>query len=303
MSRMSASGNDYFAYLRSISVAAARQPIITMRVLVELINDAVRHRRLIKEMTWRELADPFAGSVLGVSWSILHPLMTMIVYAVVFYVIFRGTVEQNEYGYDFAIQMMSAYLPWMAFMQAILAGCSAIRNKAGLVKQVVFPLEVLPIKTVAAFLVPQLVGSAFLFGLTLARFGSVPWTWVLWPFLMACEVLLLLGLVMTVSALGVYLRDLRDVLQVVFLVIFYATPILYTEATFGGSSDAVRHAIQTMIAANPISYYVWPFRDACFFGEIRHPVAWIVLPITSIIVAATGYRIFRKLKPYFGNAL
>lgn len=280
-----------------------RQPLTIVHVLRDLWRDIVRYRHLLVEMTWRELADPFAGSMLGVTWSILHPLLMMGVYALVFAVIFRGSPEANAFDFDFTVQMMASYLPWMAFANAVLSGCSAVRNKANLVKQVVFPLEVLPLKTVLACLVPQVVGTAFLFVYSLVRFGGVPWTWTLWPALLAFEVMLLGGLVMAVSAIGVYLRDLKDVLQVLFMALFYATPILYTERTLDVGEGRAGRIIDAMLTFNPVSWLVRPFRDACFFGEIRYAWSWALFAVVSVLTLAFGYRVFRKLKPYFGNAL
>lgn len=281
----------------------ARQPVATVHVLRDLWRDVVRYRQLLVEMTWRELADPFAGSMLGVTWSVLHPLLMMAVYAAVFSIIFRGQSEENIHGFDFTVQMMSAYLPWMAFSHGVLSGCSAVRNKANLVKQVVFPLEVLPLKTVLACLLPQAVGTAFVFFYSLIRFGAVPWTWTLWPLLLLFEVMLLGGVVMAVSAIGVYLRDLRDVLQVLFMILFYATPILYTENTLHHGNPNVQRIIDGLLTFNPVSVLVRPFRDACYFGEVRYPSAWALLAVVSVLTLAFGYRTFRKLKPYFGNAL
>lgn len=278
-------------------------PIAIAMSLRDIGREVIRYRRLLMEMTWRELADPFAGSYLGVAWSALHPLLTMAVYASVFSIIFRGAPEENIHGFDFTMQMISAYLPWMAMTNCILSGCSVIRNKSNLVKQVVFPLEVLPIKTVLASLAPQVIGTLFLFFYSLIRFHSLPWTWALWPLLFACEVMLLSGLVMVVSAIGVYLRDLKDVLQVLFMILFYATPVLYTEKTLHPDNPTVLRILDFLLTFNPASMVVRPFRDANFFGEIRYGWTWALYPIVSVLMLAFGYRVFRKLKPYFGNAL
>jgi len=278
-------------------------PITIVASLRDIGLEMVRYRRLLLEMTWRELADPFAGSFLGVAWSVLHPLLMMAVYAGVFSIIFRGAPEENVHGFDFTMQMISAYLPWMAMTNCVLTGCSVIRHKSNLVKQVVFPLEVLPIKTVLASLVPQVIGTLFLLFYSLIRFHSLPWTWILWPLLFAFEVVLLSGLVLAVSAVGVYLRDLKDVLQVLFMVLFYATPVLYTENTLHPDNPAVLKVLDFLLTFNPASLLVRPFRDACFFGEFRYGWLWVLYPIISVLMLAFGYRVFHKLKPYFGNAL
>ncbi len=297
------SSHSVVSYCLDVIKSIVLLPLTIVQVLRDIGRDVVRYRRLLLEMTWRELADPFAGSFLGVAWSVLHPLLMMAVYATVFSIIFRGSPEENVHGFDYTMQMISAYLPWMAMTNSLLAGCAAIRNKAGLVKQVVFPLEVLPIKTVLANLVPQIIGTAFLFCYGLVRFHEVPWTWALWPIMFAFEVMLLSGMVMAVSAIGVYLRDLGDVLQVLFMILFYATPVLYTERTLHLNDPTAMKVIDFMLTFNPASMAVRPYRDACFFGEIRYGWTWMLYPIVSVLMLVIGYRVFRKLKPYFGNAL
>lgn len=297
------SPHTVLSYVIDVFKSIVLLPFTTVQVLRDIGRDVVRYRRLLLEMTWRELADPFAGSFLGVAWSVLHPLLMMAVYATVFSIIFRGSPEENVHGFDYTMQMISGYLPWMAMTNSLLAGCKAIRNKAGLVKQVVFPLEVLPIKTVLANLVPQVIGTAFLFCYSVVRFHEVPWTWALWPIMFAFEIMLLSGMVMAVSAIGVYLRDLGDVLQVLFMILFYATPVLYTERTLHLNDPTAMKVIDFMLTFNPASMAVRPYRDACFFGEIRYDWTWVLYPIVSVLMLVIGYRVFRKLKPYFGNAL
>lgn len=303
MTATDVSSHSVLSYCLDVLKSIVLLPLTIAAVLRDIARDVRRYRRLLLEMTWRELADPFAGSFLGVTWSVLHPLLMMAVYATVFAIIFRGSPEANAHGFDFTIQMISAYLPWMAMTNAVLAGCSAVRNKANLVKQVVFPLEVLPIKTVLANLVPQVIGTIFLFIYSLIRFHEVPWTWALWPVMFGLEVLLLCGLVMMVSSIGVYLRDLKDVLQVAFMVLFYATPVLYTEKTLHPDNPTVLKVIDGLLTYNPMSLIVRPFRDICFFGEIRYGWTWALYPIVAVLLLVIGYRTFRKLKPHFGNAL
>ena len=275
--------------------ALARQPVVVVHVLREIAGLVRRHRTLLLEMTRREIVDPFAGSMLGVFWSILHPLILMGVYVLVFTFVFRIRVER----FDQMVMMVSALLPWMALSQSVIGGCAAVRGKANLVKQVVFPVEVLPFKSVLAAMLPQLVGTAFLVVYTLAKFRTLPWTWALWPALIACQTMFASGLAFAAAAVGVYWRDLREILQVLFTILFYATPVLYPETLI----TLEERGLGAVFYLNPLSYYVWPFRDVAYHGSFAHPAAWIALPIASVLTLVAGYRVFRKLKPQFGNAL
>lgn len=283
-----------------------RLPIVHIHVLKELGQIVSRNFRLLYEMAKREITDPFAGSYFGVCWSIAHPMILMAVYVVVFALIFRGSTpeaggELNIYGFDFTIQMISAYLAWMVFTDVLVKSCVAVTSQANLAKQVVFPLEILPLKGVLASLLPQFVGTAFLLVYTLIKFHTLPWTWFLWPFLIVFEIILLSGVAFIMASIGVFIRDLKEIAIIIALIGFYTTPVLYSELTFS-NTGSLSWLIKVLLW-NPISYYVWPYRDAGFQGGFVHPLAWVVFPCSSVVVLVFGYRLFRKLKPQFGNAL
>ncbi len=282
------------------------QPRTHFHVLRDFISILSVHRRLIFEMAKREITDRFAGAYLGTLWSIAHPMITMAVYVAVFMFIFRGKVPdpntpENIYSLNFTIHMISAYLVWMAFTDVLLKSSSCVIGHKALAKQIIFPLEVLPIKSVLASLLPQFIGTIFLLCYTLIAFHTLPWTWIFWPILLVCEVCFLCGIAFFVSAVGVYIRDLKEVLSVITLVGFYLSPILYSELAM--PSEQIGRWLKPIMLCNPAAYYIWPFRDACFHGGFVHPVAWIVFPIISILMLVFGYRVFRRLKPQFGNAL
>ncbi len=265
-----------------------------------------KHWRLIFFLAKREITDAFAGSYLGRIWSIAHPLIQMAVLVAVFAIIFRGTVpgpELNPLGLDFSIHMISAYLPWMALAAVLVGGCSAVSGQSYLAKQVVFPLEVLPVKLVLAHLLPQLIGSIFLIGYTAIVFHELSWMWLLWPVVLFFQVCLLVGITYLVASIGVFVRDLREVTTVLVLIGFYLSPILFSVFKLPSENPTVQTWFTFVMYANPVSYLVWPFRDIAFHGYIAHPAAWVVLPIASLGILGFGYSLFHRLKPFFGNAL
>lgn len=277
----------------------ARQPLVFVHVLQELARLIRRNRLLLMEMTRRQICDPFAGSSLGYVWSFVHPLVQMGIYAVVFAFVFRPQVVHmagDPLQMNFTVHMIAGYLPWMVFSSVLGQAPSAVLGEANLVKQVVFPLEILPLKKLLAVLLPQAVGTVFLLAYTLIMYRTLPWTWVFWPFFVACELMLVAGIAFFVSAVGVYFRDMKDIAQVATSMLFYLTPILY-------SVEMAPGWLKWILILNPVTFLVQPFRDICFHGQVAHPVSWIALPVMSVVSLVCGYRVFRKLKPYFGNAL
>lgn len=280
-------------------VAIVRQPAVFIRVLQELGTLISRNRLLLIEMTRRQICDPFAGSSLGYVWSFVHPLVQMGIYTIVFAFVFRPEVvhmDGDPLMMNFTVHMIAGYLPWMVFSSVMNQAPTAVLGEGNLVKQVVFPLEILPLKKLLAVLLPQAVGTIFLIGYTLIRYHTLPWTWVFWPLFVVCELMLVAGIAFFVSAIGVYFRDMKDIASICTSMLFYLTPILY-------SVEMAPGWLKWVLTLNPVTFLVQPFRDICFHGQVAHPVSWILLPVISVISLVCGYRVFRKLKPYFGNAL
>lgn len=263
----------------------------------ELAAILTRHRHLTLAMTKREITDRHAGQVLGGFWTIGHPLILMAVYTFVFVYVFKMRLGgTHEMPLDYTTYLLSAMIPWMAFQESMAKGSTVIVINAGLVKQVVFPIEILPIKGVLASLVTQGIATALLATYVLVTNGTLPWTYGLLPVLWSAQLLAMLGTSYLLAAIGTYFRDMKDFVQVGCLISMYTCPICYLPQWV---PDLVRPALY----ANPFSYMVWCFQDACYFGRIDHPWAWCVFITGSLFVFALGYATFRKLKVHFGSVL
>jgi lipopolysaccharide transport system permease protein len=98
------------------------------------------------------------------------------------------------------------------------------------------------------------------------------------------------------SGLTLFVRDIREFINVFSLVAMYITPAVYVE-------DWVPSALRPLLYLNPFSYLIWVYQDTLFYGFIKHPEAWYFMIFTSVIALAGGYRLFRRLKPFYGNVL
>lgn len=267
------------------------------RALEALLRLLGRHRELTLAMAKREITDRYAGQTLGWLWAVGHPLVLMGVYVFIFNVVFKvrfaGTAALPR---DYTVYLLSGLIPWFAFQEAMNKGATVIVANANLVKQVVFPIEVLPVKSVLATLLTQAIASAVLVVYTLAADGGVPWTYVLLPVLWAAQVLGMIGLCYMLASVGAYFRDVKDVVQVFCTVGMYLMPIFYWP-------DMVPVAFRPILYLNPFSYMVWCFQDVFYFGRIEHPAAWPVFLIGSLAAFYVGFRVFLKLKVGFGSVL
>lgn len=263
----------------------------------EVIATLSRHRELTLQMARREIGDRYVGQILGSFWAIAHPLLVMAVYLFMFAYVFKVRVGgTREMPLDYSVYLLSGVVPWLAVAEVLNKGPVTVTGNASLVKQVVFPIEILPTKTVLAAAVPHLTGLVVLTGYVLYTQHSLPWTYALLPLVIAVHLVLMIGLSFFLGSLGVFVRDLKDILQVLTLVGVYLMPVLYLPAM-------VPSVFRPLLYLNPFSYLIWCYQDACYYGRIEHPVAWLITPVMAAVAFSAGARLFGRLKPMFGNAL
>jgi len=248
-------------------------------------------------MARREIKDRYVGQVLGLFWAVGHPFALMLIYIFIFSVVFKAKMGGTaSMPYNFPAYLLSGLIPWLSFQESLNKSVTVIKSNSNLVKQVVFPIEILPVKGVLAGTITQIIASTLLAAYLLASYRFLPWTFFLVPALIAVQVLAMIGLSYVLSSVGVYFRDLKDFVQVFFQVGIFILPIVY-------DPKWVPSLFQPILVFNPLSHMIWCYQDACYFGRFEHPWSWVIFPLGSIAVFYTGYRVFRKLKLLFGNVL
>jgi lipopolysaccharide transport system permease protein len=277
-----------------MSALSARIHFSAFRELVTLLT---RHRQLTWEMTRREITDRYAGQVLGTFWAVGHPLAMIAIYLFVFGYVFRVKMGGTfELPLDYTTYLLSGLIPWMAYQESMGKATMTIVGSANLVKQVVFPIEVLPVKGVLSSFSTQIVATAAMIVYVLITHGSVPWTYALLPALIFFQALGMIGVAYVLSSVGVYFRDLKDFVQLFCVAGVYLMPIVYLPSM-------VPAVFRPLLYLNPFSYLAWCYQDACYFGRFEHPWAWGLFAFGSLGIFYAGYRVFRKLKVCFGSAL
>lgn len=256
-----------------------------------------RHRWLVWELAKREHTDRYSGAMLGWLWAVGHPLVMMVVYVVIFTFVFKLKIGgTHDMPLDYTTYLMAGYLPWMAFQESMNKASSVISSNASLVKQVVFPLEVLPIKGALASVVTQLIGTVFLIGYTGIVQRTVPMTYGLIPVVVVVQLLAMVGASMLLAALGAYVRDLKEVVQVGSVVGVYLLPIFYLPTW-------VPEVLQPLLYLNPFSYMIWCYQDVFYYGRIQHPFSWFVFVVGALVALKVGMAVFQRARLSFGNVL
>jgi lipopolysaccharide transport system permease protein len=258
---------------------------------------ARRHRQLLWELQKRDLSDRYVGSMLGVLWGVVHPLFLMGVYVVVFGFVFKLRFgDASGMRYDYPAYIIAGYLPWMAMMDVMARSASVVHANVNLIKQVAFPTELLPAKTLLGSLLPQLVGTAFLLAYLATRFGEVPGTVLLLPLALAMQYVAAMGLAWLLALIGAYFRDAQNVLQVFFLANLYFMPVVF-------APQWTPALLAKAMLFNPFAHLVWVYQDILFYGAIAHPWSWVTVAALSLAAFTTGFNLFNHAKQAFGNVL
>jgi lipopolysaccharide transport system permease protein len=219
------------------------------------------------------------------------------IYVFLFVVVFKIRIGgTREMPLDYTAYLLAGLIPWLCFQEALGKASNAITSQANLVKQVIFPIEVLPVKGVLATLATMVISLAILAIYILLKYHRLPLTFLLVPLLVVLQTMTMVGLSFLISAVAVYFRDTKDLVQVFTQVTTYLIPIFYLP-------EQVPESLRPLLYMNPFSYMMWCYQDALYFGRIAHPESWVVFPILSLVTFYLGFRAFSSLKVMFGNVL
>jgi len=263
--------------------------------MVALYRKLAANRSLLKNLILRDLKHRYVGSLGGFLWSVIHPVVLLVSYTFIFGVVFRPEMGP-EYGTNsFAIFVLCGLLPWILFSDTIVRNCSVISDNAPLITKTIIPAEILPISITISNLINHLIGLAILLGV-MAAFYSVQFS-ALWILLYMFMLLLLAqGLGWIVAGLHVFLRDTIQALQIVMLLWFYFTPILYTV-------ERVPESFRFFERLNPMALIVTGYRSSLLhLAQPGGPQIALVLG-ASIGVFSVGALFFRQAKPAFPDVL
>ena len=256
-----------------------------------------QQRRLVIEMSKRELTDRYVGQALGWSWSIIHPLILMGLYVFVFTVIFKQNMGgTRDFPLDYTAYVLTGLTCWLNIQDALTRGATSVTSKSELVKQVVFPTEILPVKAVLSSGLSMSVTLLILLAYTTVQFGFHIAPFILGPVIVLAQLLFLTGSAFFFSSLSVFVRDTKEFVQVFCFAGVYLIPAFYLPSWIPG-------LFKPILYLNPFSHFVWCFHDAFFYRRIEHPISWLIVLVLALSTFLIGHRVFMRLSSAFGNFL
>lgn len=251
-----------------------------------------RHRWLWLGFVRREISSRYLGSVGGLAWALLHPMVLLGIYTLIFEAVFKVRFAELD-QFPFVVFVAAVLWPWMAFQEGLIRGTQAVVQHAALVKKVPFPHELLVYSAVTASFVVQLAGYAVVCLLLTALGHALHWSALGW---VVCWMLLLylltLGLALALATLQVFVRDVEQVLPQLLMVLFYATPILYP-------LSLAPAWLQHVMRWNPLLQLTEGIRQALLYGQGGSWLKIGLITMAILMVFWLGRRLFRRMSPFF----
>lgn len=247
-------------------------------------------------MASREVRDRYIGSFLGLLWAVLQPVALLCVLIAVFGFAFgfRAGESSNANKLTYALLVIAGYLPWMAISGAAQASTACIRSNAALVKQIAFPMAVLPVKVVFANMVPQLVGLMLLCCFLIFSSVGIPISALMILPALVLQVALTIGIAFILASLGAYFKDLDHALPTLLMISLYLVPIFY-------SADAAPTFIGLLIQWNPLTPFIEVYQYILIKGDVGSLKSWTYMGALSVASLYCGFRLFRRASVGFGN--
>ena len=255
-----------------------------------------RRFELIMSLARRDLAARYRGSVLGMLWAILTPIVMIAIFTFIFAGIFGARFGARGSTWDYALYLFCGLLPWTMFQETVQRASTIIVEHANLVKRVVFPLETLPVAQALSALGNQLFGTAALLLATALIHRELHLT-VLWlPVVLIPQLVAALGAAWLVASLGVFFRDIAQGITLILMAWMYLTPIIYPESI-------VPDRFRPFINANPFTALVRSYRRIFLEGLPPDWSSLAYLTAVALVLFVFGYWWFAKTRRNFADVI
>lgn len=266
-----------------------------MKILIRWTVDILRNIQLIFELAVSDFKSRYASSYLGMLWAFIQPVVTVLIYVIVFGYGFK-TVPVRDF--PFVLWLVAGIVPWFYFSEALTTSTNSLREYSYLVKKVIFEIKILPlVKITAAFIVHVFfVLVAILLYMINGYEPQIYYIQLI--YYMFCVTVFVLGVSYLTSALNVFVPDLIQIINVFLQFGMWMTPIMWSSELFGSK-------IEKLIMINPLYYIVEGYRD-CFYNQIPFwdkPGLTIYFWSVTILCLILGMYSFRKLEKHFADVL
>lgn len=265
---------------------------------VWLVKTLWSHRELIAQLTKRDVVGRYKGSVMGLMWSFVNPVLLLAMYTFVFSVVFKarwggGELENRAH---FAEMLFVGMIVHSLFSETLIRAPGLILGNVSYVKKIVFPLEILPVVAMGASVFHALASVSVLIGALIFLNGQLHWTAICLPLVLFPLVVFSLGLAWALSSLGVYLRDVAQPISLLTTILLFASPVFYP-------ITALPENLQPWMLLNPLTFIIEQSRGVLMKGQMPDFQGLLNYFVVSSAVAWLGFAWFQKTRKGFANVL
>ena len=258
--------------------------------MIQNLKDIFLYKEMIRNLIRKDLRGRYKGSVLGFFWTILNPILQLIVYTFLFSLVLKTGIDK------YYLFLFVALVPWLFFSSCLTGGSGIILGQKDLVKKIYFPLEVLPIAHVSSNFVNMLLSFIVIFVVLIFAGNGITPAILYLPIVMIVEFVLCLGVAFITSAITVYFRDMEQILGILGMAWMYLTPIMY-------SVDMVPAGFRNIFLFNPMSPIILAYRSILYDGKAPEIGVLIQGLLLGLVVLVIGFVLFHKLKRRFVEEL
>lgn len=245
-----------------------------------------KYKPLLKELISRDLKVKYRRSFLGYVWSLLNPLMMMLVMTLIFSYMFRYDIP------NYPLYLICGQTLWAFFNESTNMSMYSVIQNGSLFKKVYIPKFIFPISRVLSSFVTMSFSLAAILLVMIFTHSAFHWTLLLIPVPLFLLLIFASGIGMILSSLSVYFRDITHLYSVLTLAWMYVTPIFYPIA-------ALPEQVVALIKFNPMYHYITFFRELVLYGSVPGWQSWLSCAACAVIAMGLGMLIFRKLEKNF----
>lgn len=266
---------------------------------MEIIQEVIKNKSMLLNLAKTDFKNRFAGSYLGIIWAFVQPLVTIIVYSIVF-----GFGVSSNSEVPFFFRLVTGICPWFFFNEAINSSSNSLVEYSYIVKKVMFKIELIPmIKLLSAFFVHVFfvilvftISLFFKYWPTIYTLQAIYYT--------LCVFILSMGIAYFISAINVFFKDMSQIVNVILQFMMWFLPIMYDIEGLDGKFTNLPTVV-TLLKLNPMYYVIEGYKDAFIYqvGFWEKPLMTLYFWLFTFIIFLISSSVFKKLKPHFADVL
>lgn len=265
---------------------------VELSFMLRPFTELIKQFRMILRISLNDVKKKYAGSALGLLWAFLYPLLFLGVYSIVYAYVFQ--VRFLELGTtDYILVIFCGLIPFLGFSESVQTGLSSVTANSGLIKNTMFPIEYVPVKTIFSAQVTQIAGSIILL-CALTYFGKLSITTPLMIVIWLLQLMFQIGLVWILSSLNVIARDLQSAIGIIMIMLMMLSPIAYPV-------DAIPAELTKFVNINPLFSFIVSYQNVLMYNKLPSLRDCGMMLGTAFGFYIIGYYFFMQMKKVFSD--